>query len=132
MNDGRIVSIVDDDESIREALDSLLRSVGFPVETFASGEDFLDSPHLATTACVIVDLRMSGMDGLELQQRLAAGGHRVPVIILTAHGDDEARARALAAGALVFLPKPFDGEVLVAAVESARAMAGAGPLACRR
>jgi len=125
------VSIVDDDESIRQALDSLLRSVGIAVQTFASAEEFLDSPHLAVTACLILDLQMSGMDALELHQRLASDGRRIPVIILTADGDDM-RTRALAAGALVLLPKPFDGEELVAAVESARAMAGSCPLARRR
>ena len=112
------VSIVDDDEAIRDAIDSLFRSVGLPVAAFGSAEEFLRSPQVRTTRCLILDIRMAGMDGLELQQQLMADGHDMSIIFLTAHGDDEARAQALAAGARAFLPKPVDGDVLLATVES--------------
>jgi FixJ family two-component response regulator len=112
------VSIVDDDEAIRESLDSLFRSVGVPVAVFESAEQFLRSPQVRTTRCLILDIQMAGMDGLELQQQLMADGHDMSIVFLTAHGDNEARAQALAAGARAFLPKPFDGDVLLATVES--------------
>ena len=114
-----VVSIVDDDESIRQALDGLLRSAGLAAAAFGSVEEFLRSEQLATTGCLILDLRMPGIDGLQLQQWLRAEGHRVPIIVLTAHGDDGARNRALAAGALAFLCKPFDADVLLGAVGAA-------------
>jgi FixJ family two-component response regulator len=114
-----VVGIVDDDEGIRQALDGLLRSAGFQVMTFASAEAFLSSTHLQLTACLILDLRMPGMDGLKLQRRLATTGHRIPIIVLTAHGDDEARARAMGAGAIAFLTKPFDGDALLVTVTQA-------------
>jgi FixJ family two-component response regulator len=114
-----VVGIVDDDEGIRQALDGLLRSAGFQVMTFASAEAFLSSTHLQLTACLILDLRMPGMDGLKLQRRLATSGHRIPIIVLTAHGDDEARARAMGAGAIAFLTKPFDGDALLVTVTQA-------------
>ncbi len=118
MSGGRLVSIVDDDESVRQAIHGLLRSVALPVVAFASAEDFLRSDHLESTGCLILDLRMPGMDGLELYKRLAREGRRIPIIILTAHGDDAARASALEAGAVAFLRKPADPEALLAAVES--------------
>ena len=113
-----IVTIVDDDAAVRQAVEALLRSAGFQVATFASAEEFLASPYLGRTGCLILDLQMPGMRGLELQERLAREGRRIPVVVLTAHGDDEARSRALAAGAVAFMPKPFDGDALVAAVEA--------------
>jgi len=112
------VSIVDDDEAIRDAIDSLFRSAGLPLTAFGSAEEFLRSPQVRTTRCLILDIRMAGMDGLELQQQLMADGHDMSIIFLTAHGDDEACAQALAAGARAFLPKPVDGDVLLATVES--------------
>jgi FixJ family two-component response regulator len=114
-----VVSIVDDDESIRQALDGLLRSTGLQAAAFGSVEEFLRSGQLATTGCLILDLRMPGIDGLELQEWLVAEGRRLPIIVLTAHGDDRARSRALAAGALTFLSKPFDTDVLLGAVNAA-------------
>jgi FixJ family two-component response regulator len=114
-----VISIVDDDASIRQALDGLLRSAGLQAAAFGSVEEFLGSGHLATTGCLILDLRMPGIDGLELQEWLLAEGHRIPIIGLTAHGDGGARDRALAAGALAFLPKPFDADVLLGAVSAA-------------
>jgi two-component system, LuxR family, response regulator FixJ len=89
------------------------------VGTFASSEDFLGSRELGTTGCLILDLRMPGIGGLELQQRLAGAGRRLPIVILTAHADHEARARARRAGAAAFLPKPFDAETLLSTVEAA-------------
>jgi two-component system response regulator FixJ len=121
----RLVSIVDDDESLRRSVGNLLTSVGFRVETFASAEAFLQSAHRGNTGCVVLDLRMPGMSGLDLLMQLAATGSRIPVIILTAHSDDEARRRALQAGAVAFLGKPFHGEALLGAVR--RALEEAGP-----
>ena len=112
-----LVSIVDDDESIRQALEGLFRSVGLQAAAFASADEFLRSRHLATTRCLILDLRMTGIDGLELQRRLINDGRRIAIVILTGHGDDEARARALRAGAAAFLPKPFDAETLLGVID---------------
>lgn len=117
--DGPLVSVVDDDASVRQALEGLLRSGGYRVRSFASAEEFLGSPQVRTTGCLILDLRLPGMDGLELQQRLVEGGHRFPIVILTAHGDEDTRSRALAAGVVALMPKPFDGEALLRNVEAA-------------
>jgi len=106
-------------ESIREATESLIRSVGFRAVVFPSAEDFLRSSHLQDTACLIVDVRMPGMSGLELQRQLAAANYSMPIIFITAHGDEEAHARALRAGAVAFLDKPFSDEVLLRAVQAA-------------
>jgi len=114
-----MVSIVDDDASVRRSVRNLLTSVGFRVQAFASAEEFLQSPQRANTDCLVLDLRMAGMNGLELLQHLQATGSRIPVVILTAHGDDEARQRALQAGAVAFLGKPFRGEALLNAVRTA-------------
>jgi FixJ family two-component response regulator len=116
---GRVVSIVDDDQSVREALMSLLRSAGHAVRAFDSAEDFLGSVHLPGMGCVLLDLRMPGMNGLELQERLAAAKVRIPIIFLTAHGDEDARVRALRAGAVGFLRKPINEDILLAAVNAA-------------
>jgi FixJ family two-component response regulator len=120
-NETRLVSIVDDDESLRRSVKNLLTSVGFQVETFASAEAFLQSAHRADTRCVVLDLRMPGMSGLDLLMHLAATGSPIPVVILTAHSDDEARRRTLQAGAVAFLGKPFHGEALLGAVRRALA-----------
>jgi two-component system, LuxR family, response regulator FixJ len=120
----RLVSIVDDDESLRRSVGNLLTSVGFRVERFASAEAFLQSAHRGNSGCVVLDLRMPGMSGLDLLMHLAAAGSRIPVIILTARSDDEACRRALQAGAVAFLGKPFQGEALLGAVR--RALDGAG------
>jgi FixJ family two-component response regulator len=119
MGGGHLISVVDDDEYVREALADLLQSAGLEVATFASAEEFLGSRYLGTSACMILDLQMPGMGGLELQQRLARDGQRIPIVVLTAHGDDDARAQALAHGAVAFMRKPFDGEGLLRAVEAA-------------
>jgi two-component system response regulator FixJ len=114
-----VISVVDDDQSVRESLASLLRSMGFEVRTFASAQDFLASDEARATGCLLLDLRMPGMGGLELQQHLAAADVRVPIVFLTAHGDEEARARALRAGAVDFLTKPFSEKALLDSVHAA-------------
>ena len=113
-----LISVVDDDESVRQALDGLLCSAGLRVAAFASAEAFLRSSELPSTECLILDLRMPGMDGRELQQRLLDDGHCIPTIIVTAHGDDTSRAWALGAGAVAFMSKPFDGDALLATIKS--------------
>jgi len=118
---GRVVCVVDDDASLRRSLRNLLMSVGFRVETFQSAEAFLDSVHHENTGCLVLDLRMTGMNGLDLLRHLAATGSRIPVIILTAHGDDETRQRSLQAGAVAFLTKPFQSATLLDAVRTALA-----------
>ncbi|MHB8883847.1 MAG: response regulator transcription factor [Methylovirgula sp.] len=108
-----IISIVDDDASVRAAMECLVRSVGFVACGFASAEAFLNSPQLDETACLITDVAMPGMDGLQLQSRLQASGHCVPTIFVTAFPKEIAKMRAEAAGALAFLEKPFDGDTIV-------------------
>jgi FixJ family two-component response regulator len=120
-HDIRVISIVDDDGSLRRSVRNLLTSVGFRVETFESADAFLQSNHRQNTGCMVLDLRMPGMDGLELLRHLAVTGGAIPAIILTAHGDDEARQRTLEAGAVAFLTKPFHAGVLLDAVKVAMA-----------
>jgi FixJ family two-component response regulator len=119
MSENPLIAVVDDDASMRGALRNLLRSVGFRAAAFASAEEFLQASQIQDTACAIVDVRMPGMSGLELQQRLATIQCPVPLIFITAHGDEEARARALRAGAVEFLYKPFREEVLLRAIQAA-------------
>jgi FixJ family two-component response regulator len=113
------ISIVDDDESVREALKSLLKSAGFKAEAFASAEEFLNSGHLPGTDCLILDVRMPGMSGVELQDFLTASDEGVPIVFISAHADEEARARALESGAIDFLQKPFSDEALLSAIDAA-------------
>jgi FixJ family two-component response regulator len=114
------ITVVDDDASVRESTSSLLRSLGHAVKEFGSAEDLVASPDLDETDCVITDVRMPGMSGLELQRRLARSHPGVPVILMTAHAsDDEARLRALKDGAMAYLCKPLDEETLLSAVETA-------------
>jgi FixJ family two-component response regulator len=115
-SDNKFVAIVDDDGSMRSALQGLMKAVGLSSRAFESAEDFLRSGHQWETACLIADIRMPGMSGLELQARLNAEHCRIPTIFITAHGDEEMRLQALRAGAVEFLPKPFDDEVLVESV----------------
>jgi FixJ family two-component response regulator len=115
----QLVAIVDDDDSVRSTLKELLRAAGFSSRTFESAEDFLGSGQQKDTACLITDIRMPGMSGLELQARLKAEHCRIPTIFITAHGDEEMRFQALRAGAVEFLPKPFDDEVLIESVRAA-------------
>ncbi len=115
----KLVAIVDDDESMRVALHGLLRAVGLPAQTFASGEIFLESGRQHETACLIADIRMPGISGLGLQTKLNAERCKIPTIFITAHGDSEMRMQALRAGAVEFLTKPFDDEVLLESVQAA-------------
>jgi FixJ family two-component response regulator len=108
-----VISIVDDDESVRVATKDLVRSLGYATATFSSAEEFLRSSRLDDTACLITDLQMPGMSGLELQRRLLARGCSLPIIFMTAFPEARSRAQALAAGALGFLSKPLDDELLV-------------------
>ena len=112
-----VISIVDDDASVREATKGLIRSLGYVAATFASAEEYLDSDRVADTACLITDVKMSGMSGVELQDRLIAAGHRTPVIFMTAFPEERIRARALRAGAFGFLSKPFQIDSLIEAVD---------------
>jgi FixJ family two-component response regulator len=114
-----VISIIDDDGSVRAATHNLVRSLGYIVHTFASAEEFLRSPHLKDTSCVIADVRMSAMSGLELQAHLLAKGWSFPFIFVTAFAVESDRARALKAGAICFLIKPFDGEALIKCLDTA-------------
>jgi FixJ family two-component response regulator len=114
-----LISIVDDDESVRKALKRLFKSVGLRVEAFASAEDFLNFANPSAAACLVLDLRLPGMSGLELQAKLLAANYRIPVVFISAHGDEKARAQALAAGAIDFLQKPFSEKALFEAINSA-------------
>jgi len=115
-----LISVVDDDDSVRESLDGLFRSVGFIAKVFASAEEFLNSDHLRTTDCLILDVRMPGMNGVELHRHLIANNFEMPVIFITAHGSDgEVRARALKNGAVDYLDKPLSEDALLKAVDKA-------------
>lgn len=114
-----VIAVVDDDLSVREALENLISSVGYEVKLFASAEAFLDSDARANTDCAVLDLRLPGISGIELQRKLATNGQSIPSIIITAQGDDQARAEAAAAGAVAFINKPFKEETLLAAIDSA-------------
>lgn len=110
---------MDDDESVREAVANLLQSVGYTTEVFASAEDFLRSDHYQDSKCLILDIRMPGMSGFELERRLVGAGSRIPIIFISAHGDEEARAPAIRDRIVAFLRKPFSEEALLSAVQSA-------------
>jgi FixJ family two-component response regulator len=119
MSNLSIISVVDDDDSVRESLRCLIRSFGFAVEAFASAEEFLKSDHFRDTRCLILDVRMPGMNGLELQRRLVASHCGIPLIFITAHGDGAARSQALKDGAVDYLLKPFTEEALLNAIHAA-------------
>jgi FixJ family two-component response regulator len=114
-----LVCVVDDDESVRESLGGLLGAVGYAVEVFSSAEDFLASASLAQTDCLILDVRMPGMSGPELQGELSIRRPGTPIVFITAHGEDRVCAQLRAAGAVDCLQKPFTEEALLAAVEAA-------------
>jgi FixJ family two-component response regulator len=114
-----LISVVDDDESVREALCGLLRSVGFAVSAFASAEEFLTSDQPRSADCLVLDVRMPGMGGIELQRQLVAGHYEIPVILITAHEDEGIRARALSGGIGAVLIKPFSEDALLNAIRSA-------------
>jgi FixJ family two-component response regulator len=115
----KMIAIVDDDDSIRGALHGLLKAVGLPAIAFASAEEFLKSGQQFETACLIADIRMPGMSGLDLQARLNSERCRIPTIFITAHGDAKMRLQALREGAVEFLSKPFDDEALLESVRAA-------------
>ncbi len=115
----KLVAIVDDDNSMRSALQGLLQSAEFPSQSFASAEEFLQSGQQHQIACLIADIRMPGMSGLELQAKLNAERCRIPIIFITAHGDEKMRMQALRAGAVEFMAKPFDDGALLESVRAA-------------
>ena len=122
INAGARISIVDDDESMREAIKTLIRSIGLSVEEFSSAEDFLYSGRSQVVDCLILDIRMVGLGGLELQRRLAADNRRIPIVFITAHYSEEERTRAMEAGAVDFLSKPFTEQELLNAISASLAI----------
>jgi FixJ family two-component response regulator len=114
-----LISIVDDDDFLRNSLNNLLRSVGMRTHGFSSAAEFLNSTEFYDTDCLLLDVRMPGMSGLDLQRQLRASNSRIPIVFITSHADDDARARALAAGAVAFLYKPCKKETLLEAINSA-------------
>ena len=116
MSNTPLISVVEDDDSVRESLRRLIRSVGYAVQAFSSAEQFLNSDQFRETRCLILDVKLPGMDGLDLQRHLIASREEIPVIFITAHGDDAARIRALRNGALEYLFKPFSEEALLDAI----------------
>jgi len=114
-----VVFIVDDDESVRKAMERLMRSADYRAETFSSAEDFLNRARHEDGGCLILDIRMPGMSGLDLQRELAARGSKLPVIFVTAHEDETTRAQAMSAGAVAVLGKPVEDEALLDAIERA-------------
>jgi FixJ family two-component response regulator len=119
LSNAPLISIIDDDESVRAATNGLVRSLGFTAHTFASADEFLRSSRLTETSCVIADIQMPGIGGLELQSILIATGNNVPIIFITAFPDEKIRTRALKAGAVGFLSKPFEVSSLVQCIDSA-------------
>jgi FixJ family two-component response regulator len=118
-HNSRLVAIVDDDDSVQRSLQDLIESDGLSTLCFSSAEQFLESEAQNKAACLIVDIRMPGMSGLELQAKLKAGRCRIPIIFITAHGDAEMRILAMREGAVEFLSKPFDDAVLLGIVHAA-------------
>jgi len=114
-----VIAIVDDDPSVREGLGSLLRSAGLHVETFASAQEFLAHPASQTPSCLVLDLQLPGLSGLDLQKRMAEIGLGIPIVFLTGHGNIPASVQAMKAGAVEFLTKPFDDEQLLRAIHEA-------------
>jgi FixJ family two-component response regulator len=112
------IAIVDDDESVREAAINLFRSMRLPAVAFASAEDFLDSDVASTTSCLVLDVQMPRMSGLELQSHLAATGEHIPIVFITAHPDQRVREEAMQSGAVCFLTKPFNEGDLLAGLKS--------------
>jgi len=115
----KLVAIVDDDDLMRSALQGMMKAVGWTAQAFASAEEFLKSGQQHQTACLIADIRMPGMSGLELQAKLNAEHCRIPTIFITAHGDAKMRMQALRAGAVEFMAKPFDDDALLESVRAA-------------
>jgi FixJ family two-component response regulator len=120
-----VISIVDDDEEVREATKGLVRSLGYAAATFGSAEEFLNSEHRHDTSCVITDVQMPGLSGVEMQRRLIEEGQPLPMIFVTAFPEDRVRATAMEAGAVGFLSKPFKEEHLIGCLDSALGRHGA-------
>ena len=126
MSNPPVISIVDDDASVRVGTENLLSSLGYTVHTFASAEEFLRSDLRNDTSCVIADVRMPGMSGIELQTLLLTQGHRAPFVFITAFSEEAVRAQALSAGAICFLTKPFDRLTLIKCLDTALERHGGG------
>ena len=114
-----MIAIVDDDDAVREAMKLLMRSFGYHASTFDSADEFLKSKQFSNTPCIITDLQMPGLSGLDLQDLLIARGHRFPIIFITGYPDENLRARAMKAGAICFLTKPCNGDHLLGCLEKA-------------
>jgi FixJ family two-component response regulator len=114
-----LIAIVDDDQAVRDAMKSLVRSLGYNASTFGSAEEFLKSKQFSNTSCIITDLQMPGLSGLDLQDLLIARDHRFPIIFITGHPDENLRARAMKAGAVAFLTKPVNADHLVGYLDRA-------------
>jgi len=119
LSDAPIISIVDDDDTMRCAMKSLVMSLGLRVHTFRSAEEFLQSPHVDDTSCLITDVQMPGLSGVELQSLLLAQARHMPIILVTAFPEERMRNRAMEAGALGFLSKPFETQMLIKLIEKA-------------
>ena len=115
-----MIAIVDDDDAVRRAIMSLVRSLGYDVSAFSSAEAFLESEQINDTSCLVTDLQMPGLSGIDLQDRLIAEGYRIPVIFLTGHPDDDVRIRAIKTGAVGFLTKPCNSDHLLGCLEKMR------------
>jgi FixJ family two-component response regulator len=121
-----LISIIDDDESMREAIKGLVKSMGYTVEAVASAQEFLSSRRVRRTSCLITDMQMPGMTGLELYQHLSTSGKPIPTILITAYPDNGVRERALAAGVIGYLSKPFEEDDLLTCIRSALTDARSG------
>jgi FixJ family two-component response regulator len=119
MQSEAVISIVDDDDAVRSGIECLLKSLDYTVHTFASAEEFLKSSQLHQTSCVISDVRMPGLSGIDLQALLHAEGHHIPVIFITAHPDEHTRERAMRAGAVCFMNKPMSEADLIHCLDRA-------------
>lgn len=117
--EARLIAIVDDDDDVRKAVHAVLKSAGLASRSFASAEEFLHSGQRSETACLISDIAMPGMNGLELQARLTEDGFRIPIIFITAYSDPRTRMRAMNAGGIDFLEKPFDDNILLERIQAA-------------
>ena len=118
-NSGPIVAIVDDDRAVGNAIEALMRSMGLVAQAFSSGDEFLRSPELSRTGCLVVDFDMPRMNGLDLHNNLSLLGKAIPTVLITAYPSDDIRARALQAGVICYLPKPFDESDLLNCIQSA-------------
>ena len=116
-----MIAIVDDDDVVRGAMKSLMRSLGYNASTFGSADEFLKSEQVSNTSCLITDLQMPGLSGIDLQDLLIARGYRIPIIFITGHPSDNVRARAMKAGAIGFLVKPVDVDRLIGCIKKVRA-----------